>query len=265
MNVLVCGSEGYIGTHLCKKLADRGHTIERYDIKLGSPSFPLKTDFVVDLIAYPRILECERDHKFAYKMNVETLESIIKYCKKQQVPLLFGSSVEVFGDRADRISPNDPYKPKNFYACTKIMGEYLTKSVDHSIIVRFSHVFGHEDHYKDRLIPQLLFNPLPIIYNSIKKKLDFTHIDFVCDWLIELIEWGEIQKDIMFYQENIVTGYSFTIQEILSALNKDYTIKYDTFREKIEVQHQEFIIPSRPSKTAHILSHLKNGCMSKLV
>lgn len=256
MNILVCGSEGYIGSHLCKKLADRGHEIQRYDIKLGSTSFPLKTDFIVDLIALPRVLDCERDQQLAYQTNVETLQQIIKYCKKQQAPLLFGSSVEVFGDRYDKISPTDSHNPKNFYACTKIIGEYLTRTVHPSIVVRFSHVFGEEDPYRDRLIPQLLNTQLPIIYNSTEKKFDFTHIDFVCDWVVDLIE-GDALEGKTFHQENVVSGYSFTIQEILDVLGKKCIVKHDNFRKKIEIQHQKFHLPSHPSRHANIISYIE--------
>jgi len=35
MHIIVTGSHGFIGTHLCKHLELQGHTIEAWDTKLG--------------------------------------------------------------------------------------------------------------------------------------------------------------------------------------------------------------------------------------
>lgn len=55
MKVLVTGSAGFIGTHLCKMLLEDGHDVEGFDIKLGDDvvdcHLPLEFDRVFHLAA----------------------------------------------------------------------------------------------------------------------------------------------------------------------------------------------------------------------
>ena len=257
MKVVMFGNKGYIGTYLTKELTSKGYRVLGIDKDDQYTDHVVKeSDIVVNLVGLPRIHYCEQYKKEAMDTNVWFHHKICKWCIEYDKPLLFTSSVEVFGNNG-QINDKSNYNPINFYGLTKVMAEYLTKQVPRYAIVRLSHVFGRVDHHTSRLIPQILTNKTPTIYNSAEKTFDFVHVDKACNYLSMKIENLHKCKELLYNEINLVSGKSVSIQEILDLLNKDYIIKRDVFRKKIEISYQEFL--SGIDRDASIINHIQDG------
>jgi len=93
----------------------------------------VKPDIIFHFASLTRREECAMNKPLARKINVKGTENIVKICKKNQIPLLFISSNEVFsGKKNDYYFENDIPDPittvgKTKYAAEQIVQENLTK------------------------------------------------------------------------------------------------------------------------------------------
>ena len=116
MNVLVTGSNGFIGKHMCLLLKRKGHTVFEYD--LGSTEDELrdyisKADFVIHLAGINRPLTTEE----FYNGNTNFTKKVVDLIKEsgKNTPIIMSSSIQASLD--------------NDYGKSKKMGEdYLFSS-----------------------------------------------------------------------------------------------------------------------------------------
>ncbi len=156
--VLVTGGAGFIGSHTCVELLDRGHDVVVVDNY--SNSSPAALDAVRDLAGRPVFAhELDlRDHRALDRVFAEhPIEAVIHFAAKKAVgesmripleyfdinlagttnlirtmyahdvhKLVFSSSCSIYGDRyADPITEEDPPFPTNPYARSKLMCEQI--------------------------------------------------------------------------------------------------------------------------------------------
>lgn len=76
------------------------------------------------------IRECEDDKELAWQVNVDGTENLVRYCERSipECYFVYVSTACVFhGDRGNYIETDTPY-PKNFYALTKLLGEFIVRN-----------------------------------------------------------------------------------------------------------------------------------------
>ena len=153
MKVMVTGSNGQLGTDLCKELSKRnieviGADIDRLDItdKQAVNAFmdEQKPDAVIHLAAYTAVDKAEEDKETCTRLNVEGTENIAEYCGKNNIKIIYTSTDYVFGGMGDDYLETDaPVAPCNIYGLTKLQGEEIVKKLCNKyFIVRISWVFG---------------------------------------------------------------------------------------------------------------------------
>ena len=168
MNVLVTGGAGFIGSHLCERLVERGDTvvivdsfdpfyspaIKRRNIAalLGGPSARLveadiadsdsliegvsdiQIDAIVHLAARAGVRpSIDRPLDYA-RTNVEGTVALLELARKRRIrPFVFGSSSSVYGDStpAPFVEAEPASEPISPYAATKRAGELLARSHAH--------------------------------------------------------------------------------------------------------------------------------------
>lgn len=130
MNVLVTGSNGFIGKHMCLLLKRKGHTVFEYD--LGSTEDELrdyisKADFVIHLAGINRPLTTEE----FYNGNTNFTKKVVDLIKEsgRNTPIIMSSSIQASLD--------------NDYGKSKKMGEdYLFSSGLPVYVYRLANAFG---------------------------------------------------------------------------------------------------------------------------
>lgn len=212
MRVLITGSSGQIGANLALALLSQGHAVLGIDrrpnpwtdqvptqlLDLAAPCLePLheilaehRCDVVVHLAAHAKVYQLVI-HPERSLENVLMLFHVLEAARRADVPLIFGSSREVYGDIhrhytdescADFVIAESPY------SASKISGEAFIYSYAQCyglpyLVFRFSNVYGRFDNdleRMERVIPLFidrLGKHQPITIYGKEKVLDFTYID----------------------------------------------------------------------------------------
>jgi nucleoside-diphosphate-sugar epimerase len=229
MRILVTGSSGQIGTNLALRLIADGHTVYGVDKRLNSwwgdekfstmpqnlagfytpyrggineIDYP-EVDLVIHLAAHAKVHQLVRQPQRALE-NVMMTFNILEYCRALDLPLVFSSTREVYGDvhrfeeygeaAADFAFTESPYSASKIssegfiYSYAKCYGlKYL--------VFRFSNVYGRYDsdlQRMERVLPlfmhQLSRGEPITVYGGDEKVLDFTYVDDCIDGIVRGVE-----------------------------------------------------------------------------
>lgn len=149
--ILVTGGAGYIGSHLVRKLLQRGYRVRVLDKFLygehgvaelrGDPNFELRygdichirdvvqavngVRAVVALAALVGDAACDLDPREALTTNYESTRCLLEACREADVQrLVFASSCSVYGaNGSELLTENSHLNPVSLYARTRIMSE----------------------------------------------------------------------------------------------------------------------------------------------
>ncbi|MFC1532379.1 NAD-dependent epimerase/dehydratase family protein [Thermodesulfobacteriota bacterium] len=226
MRVLITGSSGQIGTNLALDLLSRGHTVFGVDIRqntwtneiptllqdLSSPSptfhhgigyadYPDGLDVVVHFAAHAKVHELVEQPDRAL-CNIAMTFNVLEFCRHNNLPLIFSSTREVYGDIHHYITEEshaDFAFTESPYSASKIASEALVYSYARCYGLRylvfwFSNVYGRYDNdieRMERVIPlfiRQIRQRKPITIYGKDKLLDFTFIDDCIQGVVRGIE-----------------------------------------------------------------------------
>ena len=228
MRILVTGSSGQIGTNLAQRLQREGHDVFGVDKRLNTwtddfryllqdlsghyPSFPdgiggveyPEVDLVVHLAAHAKVHQLVRQPHRALENAVMTF-NVLEFCRQQNLPIVFSSSREVYGDvhrfaeeEASEASADFAYT-ESTYSASKIAGEAFVYSYARCyglryLVFRFSNVYGRYDNDLARMVRVLplfihtMLRDEPVTVFGQEKTLDFTYVDDCIDGITRGIE-----------------------------------------------------------------------------
>ena len=259
MRILITGSSGQIGTNLALTLKEQGHFVFGVDIRpnpwsdeiptllqdlsapqhnykngIGHAPYPDDLDVVVHLAAHAKVHELV-EQPFRALANVAITFNVLEFCRQNNLPIIFSSSREVYGD-IHRYITEESYADFAFtespYSASKISGEAFIYSYAQCyglryLVLRFSNVYGRYDNdieRMERVIPlfirKILNNELITIYGK-EKILDFTYVDDCVDGIIRGIDYlvnqnGENQTiNLAYGQGNSLETMTYLIGEAL--------------------------------------------------
>ncbi len=215
MRVLITGSSGQIGTNLGLYLQERGHFVfgidkrpnswtneietllqdlsspfRDFEAGIGHVEYPPDLDAVVHLAAHAKVHKLVEQPDRALE-NITMTYNVLEFCRQNDLPLIFSSSREVYGD-IHRYITEESYADFAFtespYSASKISGEALIYSYAQCyglkyLVYRFSNVYGRYDNDLERMsrvIPKFIreiSERQPITIYGEDKVLDFTYID----------------------------------------------------------------------------------------
>jgi nucleoside-diphosphate-sugar epimerase len=268
MHILITGSSGQIGTNLALQLQAAGHDVFGVDRRpntwssaiptllqdlsvpyqnfvggIGGAPYP-KCDVVVHLAANAKVHELVM-HPHRALENITTLFNVLEYCRYQQVPIIFASSREVYGDiqryLTDEQTADFAYT-ESPYSASKIAGESLVYSYARCyglryVVYRFSNVYGRYDNdieRMERVIP-LFMRELaagrPVTVFGRDKTLDFTHVDDCVSGIIRGIDALVLQTidaatiNLAFGQGNSLVTMAQLVAQELGIAHPDIRIE----------------------------------------
>src|SRR5215831_6378284 len=226
MKVLLTGSSGQIGTNLALRLLRDGHEVHGVDKRLNpwTDEFPYllqdlaghyapfaggingveypQVDLVVHLAAHAKVHQLVRQPHRALENAVMTF-NVLEFVRQQQLPIVFSSSREVYGDvhRFEEYSEGvaDFAYTESTYSASKIAGEAFVYSYARCyglryLVSRFSNVYGRYDNDLQRMVRVLplwthkLARGEQITVYGENKTLDFTYVDDCVDGITRGIE-----------------------------------------------------------------------------
>ena len=136
MRVLVTGSEGFLGKHICAALKNRGHDVVGLDSAPGAEIVAditkvmpiMEVDAVVHLAAVASPNVCTANPELAFSVNVLGTQQVLRLALESGAKkFVFSSSAHVY-QIPPLYYPTDevhPLRLGNTYTTTKILGEQL--------------------------------------------------------------------------------------------------------------------------------------------
>lgn len=214
MRILITGASGQIGSNLGLRCLAAGHHVWGVDTRpnIWVDAFPTmlhdltdpsasqaliaaqrrhgRPDLVVHLAAHAKVHKLVLEPRLALE-NIAMVQQALEYCRSEQLPVIFASSREVYGNVIRETTQEDDAdfaQAASPYAASKIAGEALVRSYGRCyglpwLIFRLSNVYGRYDNDTDRmervipLFARKLIAAEPLTVYGADKVLDFTHVD----------------------------------------------------------------------------------------
>jgi UDP-glucose 4-epimerase len=282
MRILITGSSGQIGTNLGLRLLQEGHFVFGIDIRpnpwtheietllqdlsspyrnfaggIGQATYPGNLDVVVHLAAHAKVHELVQQPDRALE-NITMTFNVLEFCRHNNVPIIFSSSREVYGDIHRYITEEshaDFAFTESPYSASKIAGEALVYSYAQCynlryLVFRFSNVYGRYDNDLERMerviplfIRRISRGESVTIYGE-KKTLDFTYVDDCIDGIcrgIDLLAGGRDANHTI----NLAYGHGATL--ITMA---------DYVAETLGVAPDITVEPSRVGEVTHYVANI---------
>lgn len=228
MNILVTGSAGYIGQHLCKLLRDNGHYVvglDRANHKSVCNDFIhqdlIETyeiegeyDYVIHLAALVRVGESVLYPKEYYHNNVIGTMNVLGGAKYKNF---------IFASTGAAENPTSPYGVSKLIA-EMVVRQYCGLNDLPYTMFRFYNVIGTGGFpatNQDGLMYNLVnakktgeFNLYGIDYNTPDGTAirDYVHVMDLCRAILRCVESGESNQEI----QNICTGVGHSVAEIVN-------------------------------------------------
>lgn len=264
MRVLITGSSGQIGTNLALALQARGDKVVGIDRRPNLWTDEIETclidlntarekdypagpfDLVVHLAAYAKVFELV-EHPGRALENVTMCFNALDYARKHRLPLIFGSSREVYGDIHRHVTEEaeaDFVVAESPYSASKISGEAFIYSYAECyglpyLVFRFSNVYGRYDNdieRMERVLPlfiRRIARDEPIVVYGKEKVFDFTYVDDCIDGIcrgIDALVAGRVANQTV----NVAYGQGSTLVDAVNiislALGKKPKVTYEPAR-----------------------------------
>lgn len=151
MTIAVTGSEGQLGSELCRRLASDASGLDRPDFDLTDPVGmrrtleALRPTAVINTAAYTQVDRAEDEPRLCWSINADGVEHLAQICQELQAPLVQISTDYVFGADKTRTTPyreTDTTGPEGVYASSKLAGEQRASRWRQHIIVRSCGLYG---------------------------------------------------------------------------------------------------------------------------
>lgn len=205
MNILVTGSEGFIGKKLCNALENKGYLVDKWDKKINrdikdiSVADISNANYVIHLAAFADVKMSITYPDLYWQNNVVYTKHLQDMCVKADRKLIFASSSCI---HQWYLSP---------YGLSKKVNE-LTAHWSH-VGLRFTTVYGtseRENMFMSRIINKTLEYTTPHIR-------DFIHVDDVVKAILGFVE----AKDWKCGFFDVGTGKGYSVTELAKIAGFD--------------------------------------------
>ncbi len=248
--ILLTGATGFLGSHILDKLVKNGYNIailkrswsdtwrinhlldqiKIFNLDLTSLEKifqSIKPEYVIHLATLYSKFDSDADMNNMYRSNVsfpaELLEIGVKYGLKGFINT--GTFFE-YDCTQQPINENNPIKPFNLYAQTKLDFELILKSYSEKINIKTFRIFSpYGERDNNKLIPMLIQKALSkqtIQLSDGMQKLDFIYALDVANAYIEALEVMPLKEKLGSYNVyNLGSGTPTSVREVVSVVEQN--------------------------------------------
>jgi nucleoside-diphosphate-sugar epimerase len=225
MNIIVTGSEGYIGKNLIPILKRCDFNVMGIDRKNGFEASSIhhkflkynKIEYIIHLASLSGITACSDDLKQAYLDNVSTTINIFRAAEVENIPVIFASSQAAKTPKA------------NYYALTKYMAECEAEEINkrnqtNIRVLRFTNIYGGIDYLEtkntviSRFVNAKRENKEIVINGDGTQERDFIHVNDICVAIYHTMLWGNTYEPI-----DIGTGVATSVLQLAKIFDHKFT------------------------------------------
>lgn len=175
-DVMITGGSGLLGQELIKQCpmiyAPPKSILNILNIN-DFKHINMKPSVVIHCAAV-KTIECDRDRINAMKINIIGTANVVEFCRQHNSRLIYISTDYVFKGDKGNYAIDDEVLPQNYYAETKLAGEYVVKALNDHLIVRLSfapneypYTTGFIDQFTTRLpVTKAVEKIKELIYNT---------------------------------------------------------------------------------------------------
>lgn len=262
-NILVIGSNGFIGKALVETLQKVGFEVLKFNSSDGDISeFDFvkryekqKIDYVFHLASKTFVPDSWKNPLKFYKTSVLGTGQILELCKYKKIPLTFVSAYLYGVPEKLPISENDEIKSNNPYAHSKYLAEELCRFYSEYYNVKVTiarpfNIFGknQKDIFLIPLIIKQVLHDDVIKVKDLHPKRDYIYLDDLINGLVKTIY---IKKPFSIY--NFGSGSELSVKEIIDIAQKIAGTKKKIISEKQERQNEIMNVIADISKAKHDL------------
>lgn len=250
MRILITGSSGQIGTNVGLAMQARGDRVLGIDkrdntwtrdietvklnlTKVTHADLPPARDFdlVLHFAAHAKVFELV-EHPDRAMENITMLFNVLEYCRRNNLPIIFSSSREVYGDIHRHVTDEaaaDFVVAESPYSASKIAGEAMIYSYAQCydlpfLVFRFSNVYGRFDNdieRMERVIPLFvdrISREIPITVYGPEKVLDFTYVDDAVAGVIAAAD-ALVARRVVGQTINLAYGQGNTLVDVVNIVS----------------------------------------------
>ena len=243
MTVLVAGGNGFIGSHVVKKLEEKGIPVIIIDKKESTNDYrnTIKVDIndldalsdvmvnnnltaVIHLVGFPNVGDCEKDPLTSFKLNALSTQSLVEAMRKTDVQkIVFASSASVYGYYVKgKASEEETPRPDTTYGLHKLFSEQIIKLYAEKygirfVILRLFNVYGGDPTFRSDIVSlfiKQIINRRPLVVMGARKFRDFVHIEDVAEAFFLAYNSGVENKVF-----NIGSGVRLTIEQLVNIFS----------------------------------------------
>lgn len=238
--ILVTGSNGMLGTDLCRELATDYEIVGLHDTESGPPHIlcdiadrnkTIKSivganpELIIHAAAWTDVDACEGNPDKAKRINEDGTQNVALSALEIDIPLIYISTDFIFdGSKKRPYTEKDVPNPLNIYSKYKLAGEEKIKVLNKYVILRTSWLYGKNGN-----------NFVDAILDKAKSEKEIKVVDDQIGSPTYTKDFAGAIRSLLRGLENTFTGKSQKVQEIYHISNKGTVSWFDYAKEIMRI------------------------------